>query len=146
MSDKKHIDRLFQEAFKDFEAVPSDAVWKNIKTKLNEKNKKRRVIPIWWRYAGVAALLLLLLTVGGIYFNNTGEGKIDQVADTENTNSENADIKNNDATKTNLVVSDNNIQDDLSEASNQQSEIIKDKVVNFKTLNNVMALVQVYLC
>ena len=128
MSDKKHIDRLFQEAFKDFEAVPSDAVWKNIKTKLNEKNKKRRVIPIWWRYAGVAALLLLLLTVGGIYFNNTGEGKIDQVADTENTNSENADIKNNDATKTNLVVSDNNIQDDLSEASNQQSEIIKDKV------------------
>lgn len=128
MSDKKHIDRLFQEAFKDFEVVPSDAVWKNIKTKLNEKKKKRRVIPIWWRYAGVAALLLLLLTVGGIYFNNTGEGKIDQVADTENTNSENADIKNNDATKTNLVVSDNNIQDDLSEASNQQSEIIKDKV------------------
>ncbi len=39
MSDKKHIDRLFQEAFKDFESDPSDAVWKNIKTKLNEKNK-----------------------------------------------------------------------------------------------------------
>ena len=27
MNDKKHIDRLFQERFKDFEAVPSDAVW-----------------------------------------------------------------------------------------------------------------------
>ena len=30
MSDKKHIDRLFQEGFKDFEATPSDAVWENI--------------------------------------------------------------------------------------------------------------------
>jgi len=128
MSNKKHIDRLFQEGFKDFEAVPNDAVWKNIKTKLNEKKKKRRVIPIWWRYAGVAALLLLLLTVGSIYFNNTSKGTTNQVADTESTSSEKANVKNNDATETNLVVSDNYIQDDLNEASNQQSEIIKDKV------------------
>lgn len=68
MSDKKHIDRLFQEKFKDFEKAPNDAVWANIEAKLNEK-KKRRVIPIWWRYAGVAALLLLLLTVGNSFFN-----------------------------------------------------------------------------
>ena len=37
MSDKKHIDRIFQEGFKDFEAVPSDAVWKNIEAKLAKK-------------------------------------------------------------------------------------------------------------
>ena len=71
MGDKKHIDRLFQESFKDFEATPSDGVWKNIENKLNEDKKERRVIPIWWRYAGVAALLLLSLTIRGIYFNNT---------------------------------------------------------------------------
>src|SRR5210317_715009 len=70
MSDKKHIDRLFQEGFKDFEAQPSDAVWKNIESKLNQKKNKRRVIPIWWRYAGVAALLLIFLSVGGLFFNN----------------------------------------------------------------------------
>ncbi len=69
MSDKKHIDRLFQETFKDFEETPNDAVWERIEAQLKEK-KKRRVIPIWWRYAGVAALLLLLLTVGNGYFNN----------------------------------------------------------------------------
>ncbi|GAA4235627.1 hypothetical protein GCM10022291_18060 [Postechiella marina] len=68
MSDKKHIDRLFQEKFKDFEKTPNDAVWANIEAKLNEK-KKRRVIPIWWRYASVAALLLLLLTVSNSFFN-----------------------------------------------------------------------------
>ena len=60
MSNKKHIDRLFQEKFKDFERTPDDAVWSKIEAQLNKK-KKRRVIPIWWRYAGVAALLLLLL-------------------------------------------------------------------------------------
>ena len=85
MSDKKHIDRLFQEGFKDFEATPSDAVWENIEAKLNQKKKKRRVIPIWWRYAGVAALLLLLLTIGGVYFNNTAIIPSNQVTDIKNT-------------------------------------------------------------
>lgn len=133
MSDKKHIDRLFQEGFKDFEATPSDAVWKNIESKLNEKKKKRRVIPIWWRYAGVAALLLLLLTVGGIYFNNIDKGATNQVVDTENTNPEEINNKGNDplndTTETNELASDNNIEDDLNETSNPKSEIIiKDKV------------------
>ncbi len=86
MSDKKHIDRLFQEGFKDFEATPSDAVWENIEAKLNQKKKKRRVIPIWWRYAGAAALLLLLLTIGGAYFNNTTEDlPTNHISETENT-------------------------------------------------------------
>ncbi len=85
MSDKKHIDRLFQESFKNFEATPSDAVWKNIESKLNQKKKKRRVIPIWWRYAGVAALLLLLLTISFNYFgNNDEQPQTNSIADTEN--------------------------------------------------------------
>lgn len=71
MSDKKHIDRLFQEKLKDFEVSPSDAVWQNIEAKLNQKKIKKRVIPIWWRYAGVAAVLLLLLSIASIYTNST---------------------------------------------------------------------------
>ena len=82
MSDKKHIDRLFQEGFKDFEATPSNAVWENIEAQLNQK-KKRRVIPIWWRYAGAAALLLLLLTVGINYFNTVDSNQTNQIVDTE---------------------------------------------------------------
>lgn len=81
MSEKKHIDRIFQEGFKDFEAQPSDAVWKNIEAQLNGKKKKQRVIPIWWRYAGVAALLLLFLTVGNLFFENLNSNTI---IDTEN--------------------------------------------------------------
>lgn len=73
MSDKKNIDRLFQESFKNFEATPSDAVWNHIESQLQQKKKKRRVIPIWWRYAGAAAVLLLLLTIGNSFFNEPTE-------------------------------------------------------------------------
>lgn len=131
MSDKKHIDRLFQEGFKDFEATPSDAVWKNIESKLNEKKKKRRVIPIWWRYAGVAALLLLLLTIGGIVLNNSDEGSTNQVVDTETkTDTEKRDLENNNTfnentTETTIVTSDNNSKD---ATSTSQSELIKDNL------------------
>ncbi len=124
MSDKKHIDRLFQERFKDFEAAPSDAVWKNIEANLNNKKKKRRVIPIWWRYAGAAAVLLLLLTVGGLFTGNTPEDPL-KVVDTETknttvnpeiTSSNNASNSNNVVTKTD----ETKTVDDSQEASQSQ--------------------------
>jgi len=68
MSEKKNIDRLFQEKFKDFEASPPDFVWDNIREKLEEK-KKRRVIPFWYKLSGVAAVLILGLLLGGFYLN-----------------------------------------------------------------------------
>lgn len=58
MNDKKNIDRLFQERFKDFEYTPNDKIWNNIHDALHEK-KKRRVIPIWWKLSGIAAGLFL---------------------------------------------------------------------------------------
>ena len=58
MSDRKNIDRLFQEKFKDFEAEPNEKIWINIDAALREK-KKRRVIPIWYRLGGIAAALVL---------------------------------------------------------------------------------------
>ncbi|MEN3323862.1 hypothetical protein VP395_08995 [Mariniflexile soesokkakense] len=94
MSDKKHIDRLFQEHFKDFEATPSDAVWKNIETELIQDKKKRRIIPIWWRYAGVAALLALLLTIGGTYFFNEENTTPTKVVDTEDSQTRSSNPSN----------------------------------------------------
>ena len=74
MNDKKHIDRLFQEKFKNFEATPDDAVWENIHNALHKDERKRRVTPLWWKFAGVAALLALLFTVGSTIFEtNNGE-------------------------------------------------------------------------
>ncbi len=122
MSDKKHIDRLFQEGFKDFEAIPSDAVWENIEAKLNPKKKKRRVIPIWWRYAGAAALLLLLLTVGGVYFNNSDNTPTNHISETENTTRSNTEKDNStdfDDVKETIANTDSHGNKDLDKPSQQ---------------------------
>lgn len=71
MSDKKNIEHLFQEKFKDFEANPADEVWGNIEEKLEEK-KRRRVIPFWWKLSGVAALLLIGFLITKSVRNSNG--------------------------------------------------------------------------
>jgi len=83
MSERKNIDRLFQEKFKDFEENPPEFIWDNIREELEEK-KKRRVIPIWLRLSGVAAILVMgLLT--GIYFINSSTTNNNPVVIDENT-------------------------------------------------------------
>ncbi|MBZ0327786.1 MAG: outer membrane beta-barrel protein [Altibacter sp.] len=69
MKEKKHIDQLFKDRFKNFEASPSPQVWEQIQAKLKEEKEDRKVIPLWWKLSGVAALLAILLTVGVTVFN-----------------------------------------------------------------------------
>lgn len=69
MKEKKNIDDLFKESFKNFEATPSPQVWGNIQAKLSAKGNDKKVIPIWIKWGGVAALIALLLTVGNLVFN-----------------------------------------------------------------------------
>ena len=83
MNDKKHIDRLFQEKLKDFEAVPNDAIWESIRLKLHEKKRKRRVIPLWWQMAGVAAVLALLFTIGNSIFYDGIDNKTKPIVNTD---------------------------------------------------------------
>ena len=59
MSERKNINKLFQENFENFEMHPDEIVWENIKTKLEEKKEKRRILPFWWRLSGVAAALII---------------------------------------------------------------------------------------
>ena len=139
MSDKKHIDRIFKEGFKDFEATPRPVVWKNIEKQISS-NKKSKIIPIGWRYAGVAASLLLLLTIGINYFNNDGTPK-NQIVDTENNNPDNIvtdgpDLNNN-TNKTNQAIVNSNpdtidkIKDE-EKISNQPKNSISNKVPSLK--------------
>ncbi|QBZ97172.1 porin family protein [Flavobacterium sangjuense] len=84
MSERKNIDRLFQEKFKDFEVTPSEEIWGNIEAKLNQK-KKRRVIPFWWKLSGVAAVFLLgFLITKSIY--NPGISSENSVVNGSNPN------------------------------------------------------------
>lgn len=71
MKEKKNIDRLYQEKFKDFEATPSPGVWKNIADRLEEdKRKKPLILPIWYKIAGAAAMLAILLSGGYFIYQN----------------------------------------------------------------------------
>ncbi len=59
MNDKKNIDRLFQERFKDFESEPCEQAWANIQLALKEKDKDKKRIPFWIKTSGIAASFLL---------------------------------------------------------------------------------------
>lgn len=67
---KKHIDRLFQDKFKDFKATPDPAVWERIESSLHETSEEGpKAIPLWWKVVGIAAGLLVLLGVGNMLYN-----------------------------------------------------------------------------
>ena len=84
MSDKKNIDRLFQEKLKDFEATPSNAIWDNISSKLYTTKKSTKGIPVWWKAVGIAAALLLLFSISQLILNdNTIEPPQETIVDIE---------------------------------------------------------------
>ncbi|WP_222982781.1 outer membrane beta-barrel protein [Flagellimonas meishanensis] len=60
---KKNLEQLFKDTFKDFHQKPDEKVWNSIEATLDRKKQKKRVVPIWWRLGGVAALLALLFYV-----------------------------------------------------------------------------------
>ncbi len=111
MKDKKHIDRVFQERLKEFEATPSDAVWERIDNNLRRDTGGRKVIPMWWKIAGIAAGLALLLTLGNAFFKDVpAEGDIpSEVVDT-NEGIDNSDVVTD---KENETQVDNGTQDEL---------------------------------
>jgi hypothetical protein len=81
MSEKKNIDRLFQEKFKDFEVAPPEQLWQNIEAELQKDKKERRVIPLWFRLSGIAAALLIGLMVAIPFFKGIDSGNTPVVLD-----------------------------------------------------------------
>ncbi len=68
MKEKRDIDSLFQERFEGYQATPPPEAWDQIQAQLKKEKDDRKVIPLWWRVAGVAALIALLVTVGNWIF------------------------------------------------------------------------------
>ncbi|GAA4309810.1 hypothetical protein GCM10023115_35210 [Pontixanthobacter gangjinensis] len=62
MKEKKNIDRIYQEKFKDFEREPDERLWGNIASRLDKEEEKEPVlIPLWWKIGGVAAVLAIVI-------------------------------------------------------------------------------------
>lgn len=112
MSDKKNIDKLFQDKLKDYEVFPESNVWKGIENELVKK-KQRRIIPLWLRFAGAAAILLLLIPTGYWFYNNNNNTN-SPVPDTNiitNTDKNDASIKQNQSTDDNTNINEDEIND-----------------------------------
>jgi len=131
MSDKKNIDQLFKERFKDFEAAPSPQVWENIQSQMAEKKEDRKVIPLWWKLGGIAALLALLLTVGNAVFNPFDQEPSMVTEDVENVKEADSET-NTDApiisdTEESVIASEENTSEQTIEKSDGASENSSNK-------------------
>ena len=155
MNEKKNIDRLFQERFKDFESVPNDKIWKNIHNALHEK-KKKRIIPLWWKLSGIAAGFILAF----LAFNSMKTSLIDEPAvvivptefeNSEENNSNNAVVnetrieveksssvvKDENNSKSNVVISNPNSQSKSSVGNALSTKKYKKEIVqNTAVANN----------
>lgn len=121
MNERKNIDRLFQEKFKDFEDFPHANVWKNIEKQISKK-KKRRILPLWLRLAGAAAILLLVISSGLWIFNSSDKDQIVPkeiiITDSDNKN----DLLNENDSKDKIV---NEVNLSTAKKSQEQNLISK---------------------
>ena len=85
MSTRKHVDKLFQEKLQDFEATPSDAVWENISARMELEKKDKKVVPLWLKITGIAAGIVLLITLSNSVFNSDNVSVPEnEIVDTKN--------------------------------------------------------------
>lgn len=154
MSERKNINKLFQEKFENFEVTPNEIIWENIENKLRKK-KKRSVIPFWWKLSGIAAALLIGLFV----YNNDSKTAINIGNDIVNQEKDNSEINSNSekkaSEKTNNTIESIDVNSENSEntievntnKNNVQSVIVsnnntktnsknENKSVAFKTTKN----------
>ena len=136
MKENKNIERLFQEKFKDFEATPPQESWDFIASRLEEKKKKKRVIPIWFRYSGIAASLFLIGTLIWNYSFNDNPGE-------DLTNPENTIVdrdgniinkKGPNSSTDNSVVYDSKLNNQKTDANSENSTKNENELENASTI------------
>jgi hypothetical protein len=116
--ENKNIERLFQEKFKDFEVSPPDFIWENIQEKLNPKEKKRRVIPFWFKTAGIAASFVAVVSV--VFFSTNNGFK------NSNTNHNTNAVVTSETEKENNTSNQNAYKNNASEASTNTNKSKSD--------------------
>ncbi|MFK7814230.1 MAG: hypothetical protein AB8B59_17160, partial [Maribacter sp.] len=131
---KKNLDKLFQEKLSNFSEAPDEKVWQSINASLDEKKKSRKIIPLWWKFGGVAAVLAI-----GLFIINPfkdAEVSTPSVTDIETPKEKtNSEVKEQNAIKvldkideTEIVDSDAQIE--LEEPTTLQEEVSNTGIAN----------------
>ena len=119
MRESKNIERLFQEKFKDFEVNPPSDSWNNIAARLNKKEKKKRVIPFWFKTSGIAASLAIVFFV----FINKGN-------DTILINNDSDKINENSISNVEANTKGNEFNNQLNPTSIKSEGLLDEKMLN----------------
>ncbi|OBX21881.1 MULTISPECIES: hypothetical protein [Bizionia] len=134
MSNKKHIDRIFQESFKDFEAKPNPELWSKIQNEMALETEKPKAFPIWMSIASIAAVLAVLVTIGSVVFTGTNNPAATdkKIVDTQTRSSD--DVLNSNkttgASEKNSTNKNNIVVDDPKATSNNPSEFNNESIAN----------------
>ncbi len=133
MKIKKPIDRLFREHMKSLDTAPPDAVWDHIKATL-QKKKKKRAAPLWYKLAGVAATLLLLIGISNFFVS---QKSINPITVEDNFNENHSPESKINSDQTNTIVETQPVQKNTPskqdyEISTNQKEKSTDKTVQQK--------------
>lgn len=144
MKEQKNIERLFQEKFKDFEVTPPQGSWDVIASRLNEKKKKKKVIPFWFQLSGIAASLII---VGTLIWNYQSENDVliqdnnnivvSEDSNIKTNNNENSAIKNPAITSSEA----NDLNQEKAEKNNLEENINQNNVNANELTNSKNAIV-----
>ncbi len=120
MSENK-LDKLFQEKLNDFQEVPDERIWRSIEASLDKKQRSRKVIPLWWKLGGIAAVLALLFVAINPFFDSVTLSPI--VTDVEIKGVEEVE----DAPKNNLneAVQETPVLTDTQKANKEESILLE---------------------
>lgn len=134
---KKNLDTLFQRKFKDFKEKPDEKVWESIEASLDKKKKSHKVIPLWWKLGGVAAVLALIIYV----INPFGDSPEQQ--DIIITDIENTDVQDVEQTKgekeTDSTTSQGSIETEVADVNMNNDEETIDTIDRTEDINTGVA-------
>lgn len=137
MKDHKNIERLFQEKFKDFEAIPPQESWNIIASRLNEKKKKKRIIPIWFQLSGIAASFII---IGALIWNFQSNQNTNLPNNSNETVVVGVDNSNSKDKKSNTDFNNNETLRPEKNIENSENNTIKfdSKRIDFKKSNPIV--------
>jgi hypothetical protein len=101
--------------------IPVTLYGKTLVLSCKQTKKDRKVIPLWIKLAGIAAVLLLLFTVGNAVFNNAEE-QPDQNTIVNTDDSSNTDTNNIDTDSKNEIVNPNNNAQEQESLASEKTE------------------------
>ncbi|WP_051941670.1 porin family protein [Maribacter forsetii] len=128
---KKNIDELFRDKLSDFKQTPDNKVWRAIDASL-DKRKKKRIIPLWWSFGGIAAAIMIGLLVFNPFTEEHTTNEI--LVDTDNESEVINDIQPTSKTEVFIDSIDNNTNPIVEQSTTVKEEQSSDAKSN--SLNN----------